>query len=78
MQNSYSNRTKKDQVVDFLREAVVSGELEPGQKLEQEKLAERFSVSSTPVREPMRQLQAEGTLRYNPRRGVQGGSSQFT
>lgn len=65
-----SNRTKKEQVVEGIREAVLSGELQPGEKLEQDKLAERYSVSPTPVREALRQLEAEGILDYNPHRGV--------
>ncbi len=65
-----SNRTKKDQVVEGIREAVLSGELQPGEKLEQDKLAQRYSVSPTPVREALRQLEAEGILDYNPHRGV--------
>src|SRR5262245_9077955 len=64
------NRTKKDKVVESIREAVLSGELQPGERLEQDKLAERFSVSPTPVREALRQLEAEGIVDYNPHRGV--------
>jgi DNA-binding GntR family transcriptional regulator len=63
-------KTKKDQVIEMLREAVLSGELEPGEKLQQDKLAERFSVSSTPVREALRQLEAEGLVNHHPGRGV--------
>ncbi len=63
-------RTKKDRVVESIREAVLSGELQPGDRLEQDKLAERFSVSQTPVREALRQLEAEGIVDYNPHRGV--------
>lgn len=64
------NRTKRDQVVESIREAVLSGELQPGERLEQDKLALRFSVSPTPVREALRQLEAEGVVDYNPHRGV--------
>ena len=43
--------TKADEIALVLEEAIVSGELEPGQVLRQEELSERFDVSRTPVRE---------------------------
>lgn len=62
--------TKKDHVVEVLREAILSGQLSAGEKLLQDKLAERFSISSTPIREALRQLAAEGVVDQIPRRGV--------
>jgi DNA-binding GntR family transcriptional regulator len=58
-------------MVELLREAILSGELAPGERLLQEELAERFEVSPTPVREAIQQLVAEGALRHSPYRGVQ-------
>jgi GntR family transcriptional regulator of vanillate catabolism len=43
-------KTKKDTIVEMLREAILSGELEPGERLHQDRLAARFQVSSTPIR----------------------------
>jgi DNA-binding GntR family transcriptional regulator len=63
-------KSKKDLVVDALREAILSGELEPGARLLQEDLAERLKMSSTPVREALRQLESEGILQSSPNRGV--------
>jgi DNA-binding GntR family transcriptional regulator len=60
-----------DQIVETLREAVLMGEFESGTRLLQEELAERFNTSSTPIREALRQLQAEGILEHSPYRGVQ-------
>src|SRR5437764_15018727 len=51
-------KTKKDVLVEMLREAILSGELAPGDRLLQEELAERFDVSPTPVREAIQQLVA--------------------
>ncbi len=65
-----SSRTKKDTIVELLREAILSGELEPGERLHQDRLAERFSVSSTPIREALRELEAEGAINHVPRKGV--------
>jgi DNA-binding GntR family transcriptional regulator len=64
-------QTKMDQIVETLRDAVLTGEYESGERLLQEELAERFNTSSTPIREALRQLQAEGILEHNPYRGVQ-------
>ncbi len=69
---SLSNqKTKKDIMVEILRDAILSGELQPGERLLQEELAERFNVSSTPVREAIQQLIAEGVLSHSPYRGVE-------
>jgi DNA-binding GntR family transcriptional regulator len=64
-------RTKKELMVDLLREAILSGEIQPGERLLQEALAERFKVSQTPIREAIQQLIAEGVLSHSPYRGVQ-------
>jgi DNA-binding GntR family transcriptional regulator len=65
-----SYKSKKDLVVEVIREAILSGELEPGARLLQDDLAERLQVSSTPVREALRQLETEGILQSSPNRGV--------
>lgn len=62
--------TKKDQLVGLLREAILSGEIAPGEKLVQEEIAARYKVSPTPVREAIQQLVAEGVLSQSPYRGV--------
>ena len=66
-----TQRTKKDVMVEVLRDAILSGELQPGERLLQEELAERFQVSATPIREAIQQLVAEGVLSHSPYRGVQ-------
>ncbi|MBZ0291736.1 MAG: GntR family transcriptional regulator [Anaerolineae bacterium] len=64
-------KTKKDTIVEIMREAILAGELVPGERLLQEELAERFEVSPTPIREAIQQLVAEGVLSHSPYRGVQ-------
>lgn len=64
-------KTKKDLIIEVMREAILSGELVPGERLLQEELAERFDVSPTPIREAIQQLVAEGVLSHSPYRGVQ-------
>jgi DNA-binding GntR family transcriptional regulator len=66
----HSFQTKKDIAVSRLREAVLSGELEPGTKLTQQDLAKRLGMSATPIREAMRELQAQGILSYEGNKGV--------
>lgn len=63
-------RTKKEVIVELIREAIMSGEFQPGDRLLQEELAENLNVSPTPVREALRQLEAEGILVHSPHRGV--------
>jgi len=69
--NTSLQKTKKDLMVEILRDAILSGELQPGERLLQEELAERFNVSPTPVREAIQQLVAEGVLSHSPYKGVQ-------
>ena len=57
-------------VVDGLREMIVNGDLKPGEWLRQDELAETFGVSTMPIREALRQLQAEGLVTFVPRRGA--------
>src|SRR5437762_1408304 len=45
-----------------LREEIVRGELQPGQWLRQEEIAQRFGSSRIPAREALRQLEGEGLV----------------
>src|SRR5438874_4321239 len=62
--------TKADDIALVIEEAIVSGELEPGQVLRQEELSARFAVSRTPIREALRRLAALGLVSFVPNRGV--------
>ena len=57
-----NRRTTADWIADSLRDAINSGLLTDGTQLNQASLATRFNVSRVPVREAMRQLQAEGLV----------------
>jgi DNA-binding GntR family transcriptional regulator len=63
-------RTFTNHVVDELREAILSGALAEGQQLHQDSLAAALKVSRIPVREAMRQLEAEGLVTFFPHRGA--------
>lgn len=53
-----------------LADLVLLGELKPGDRLDENKLAERFGVSRTPIREAIRQLGASGLIEIRPRRSA--------
>lgn len=64
------NLTVKDALVENLRDEIIKGRLRPGQKLRQEELATYFNVSTMPVREALRELEAEGLVTIAPHRGA--------
>ncbi|MDI7744159.1 GntR family transcriptional regulator [Lysinibacillus fusiformis] len=51
-----------DQAARILRDAIVTGELSPGEELPEEKIAAQLGISRTPIREALRRLQREGFL----------------
>jgi DNA-binding GntR family transcriptional regulator len=63
-------RTLAEQVSDRLRDDVLSGRLPAGQRLSQEALAEQFQVSRVPIRDALRELEAEGLVVSYPRAGM--------
>ena len=62
--------TITDALVDALRDEIRTGEIEPGSRLRQADVAQRFQVSTTPVREAFAALEREGLLVSSPHRGV--------
>ena len=63
-------RTVKDALVETLRDEIIRGDLVPGQYLRLEEIAPRFDVSTMPVREALRDLEAEGLVTIFPHRGA--------
>jgi DNA-binding GntR family transcriptional regulator len=59
-----------EQVAARLRELLVEGAIAPGAKLNERELAERLSVSRTPLREAIKMLAAEGLVELLPNRGA--------
>jgi len=53
-----------------LRESILSGDLAPGERLMAAPLAEKFTVSPTPLREALWRLAAEGLVEITPQRGA--------
>src|SRR3569833_1070557 len=60
----------RDVVTAELRRLILQGELLPGERLVEDRLAERLGVSRNPVREAIRVLAAEGFVEVTPRRGA--------
>lgn len=65
-----TDMTKRDRIQRELRMMIQSGEMPHGTWMRQDDLSERFATSTTPVREALRQLEAEGLLSWEPYRGV--------
>jgi DNA-binding GntR family transcriptional regulator len=55
---------------EALHQAIVSGELKPGEWLRQDAIAESLGVSRLPVKAALIQLEAEGLVAFKPRRGA--------
>jgi GntR family transcriptional regulator, rspAB operon transcriptional repressor len=63
-------KTARDLVVEAVRAQIISGELEPGAKLNVVDTAQGLDVSQTPAREAFQLLAAEGLVRLSPYRGA--------
>lgn len=59
----------RKQVIELLRDAIASMEFQPGQRLVERDLCERFEVSRTVIREALRHLEAEGLIDLVPNHG---------
>lgn len=60
----------REVVFETMREAIISGDLAPGERLMEVQLAEELGVSRTPVREAIRKLELEGFVAMVPRKGA--------
>lgn len=54
----------------YLREAILGGDLKPGDRIRQEEIAARLGASRLPVREALRMLEAEGLTEHEPHKGA--------
>ena len=61
----------RDVVFKTLRQAILRGELKPGERLMEIKLANKLGVSRTPIREAIRKLELEGLVLMVPRKGAE-------
>ncbi|MDQ7843413.1 MAG: GntR family transcriptional regulator [Armatimonadota bacterium] len=63
------NLPARELVFRKLREAILSGRFQPGQRLRERELVGRMGVSRTPIREALRKLELEGLVTTVPYRG---------
>jgi DNA-binding GntR family transcriptional regulator len=63
-------KSLKEQVYDYLRKQLRSGEILPGSAINLDETSRKLGVSRTPLRDALLQLESEGFITINPRRGV--------
>jgi len=69
LRRSARPRTATDYVSDSLRRSILNGDLVGGTRLSLAEVASNFDVSTTPVREALRELSFEGLVRIDSYRG---------
>lgn len=65
-----SRQFLRDNIYTELRRAIISGELEPGERLRTDEIIERFGGSRFPVRDALSRLSAEGYVVVKPKSGT--------
>lgn len=68
--NLLKRRVLRDDVAEYLMEAILKGDLNPGDKIVESKLARELSISQGAVREAIRDLIAQGVLETEPYKGT--------
>ncbi len=64
-----NENTLTNEIADIVRERILKGEYEIGEKIKESSIASELSVSRTPIREAFKMLEEEGLLDYLPNRG---------
>lgn len=59
-----------DSITIFLREAILSGRMKPGQKINEKEIAEKLNISRSPLREALRTVAQEELVTISPYRGA--------
>lgn len=67
---AHTRQTAHEYVRAVMRRAILNGELASGSRLVQAELAAMLDVSTTPVREALRDLATEGLVRFDPHHGA--------
>lgn len=66
--NEFKKQTYSEQVADYIRGLILSGELAPGSPVEEAAIAKELSISRAPVREAMQVLVREGLIDAHPQK----------
>ena len=69
-ENSLAPRALYEEVAELLRQRIFKRELEPGNWIDELKIAEEYGISRTPLREALKVLAAEGLVTMKVRRGA--------
>jgi len=64
------SKSRREQVLDKLRDAILDGDFKPGQPLREVELASQLGVSRAPLREALQVLSAEGLVETVPYHGT--------
>ena len=65
-----ADTTRRAEIVALIKRAVLTGQLEPGQKVNELRIAEQMRVSRAPLREAIRELVQQGLLISIPYAGT--------
>ncbi len=68
MRHGIQTESLADQVYTLLKEQIGSGHFRPGERIYEQVLAQRFSISRTPIREALLKLESDGLVICNSRR----------
>lgn len=60
----------RDKIASSIRDSIIEGKIKPGERLMEPDVAKTLGVSRTPLREAFLQLESEGFLKVNPRKGA--------
>ncbi len=69
MPNKIVTQPLSNQIADRLRDEIVFGDLQPGDRILEEQLAKEFNVSRIPIREALKTLDSEGYIEIIPYKG---------
>ena len=64
-----TSTTLSQQIANTLSEEILKGDLKPGDRLDEQSLADRFAVSRSPIRDALRELALTRLIEQRPRRG---------
>ena len=70
MNRPITRRTVAVEAAEILRQRILSGDLRAGQPIRQEQIAQELGVSRIPLREALKQLEAEGFVTIEPHKGA--------
>ena len=57
-------KTLRQEVVDEIRQRILTGDFQAGERIKENEMAQQLGVSRGPVREALRQLEQEGLVQY--------------